>query len=655
MMYDIEFVFQLTLKSQIIMEENSNFLFRSNHKAPANADKISVNYVPGINRVVKLDIVIEGKSVRHFKHFRLQQSARRHHHFELILAHDSLGAAQNHNLEEARQFLGKRITVVFKYKDYENESPERTFVGVITKAAFSQEKMSLGNIVLKGESPTILMDSAPHTQSFGGAQSVNTGIIADKIIKDALGSSKFDFRIDPQNKSYINYSSQYNETHYNFLARTAEAYGEQFYYDGEILHFGKLPPSEKPVRLIYGSNVSDVQVELKAVHTKPEYFGYNSSSHTKMEGSENNIRHLGEIPAKAYELNNNIFKTRSLSPAPVNPNMFMDVDDSQKSAAGSAAVEVFTVSGNTTVPFLYPGCCADIEMRKPDTNETSYFTKITVTEIIHEVNARGYYSGAFEAVADGTGFMPKPDFIIPNAQPQVATVISNTDPMNQGRIQVQFDWQRNPDTTHFIRMMSPDAGGTDAITQNRGYVAIPEVGDQVMVGFEYHHPDFPFAMGGMFHGQVALGGGLNNHIKSIQTRSGNKIIFNDQEGSIFIEDPSGNTYLMDGKGNITVNAPKNMTFTAGENVQINAGRNIIASAQKNINIMAGEDITETANDDYNLTASNIIETAEAGRSSRAKNITENMEAGSYISTKDAINVESAKEVNINSGKQVKMQ
>lgn len=636
--------------------EESNFSFRSNsYNNSANADKISGNHISGINRVVKLDIVIEGKSVNHFKHFRLQQSARRHHHFELVLAHDSLGSAQNHNLEEARQFLGKRITVVFKYKDYENESPERTFVGVITKAAFSQEKMSLGNIVLKGQSPTILMDSAPHTQSFGGTQTVNTGIIADKIIKETIGSSKFDFRVDPQNKSYINYSSQYNETHYNFLARTAEAYGEQFYYDGEVLHFGKLPPSEKPVRLVYGSNVSDVQVELKAVHIKPEFFGYNSSSHTKMEGAESSIRHPGEIPAKAYELNSNIFKTRSLSPAPVNANMIVDLDDSQKSAAGSAAVEVFTVSGNTTVPFLYPGCCADIEMRKPDTSQTSYFTKVMVTEVLHEVNARGYYTGSFEAVAEGTGFMPKPDFIIPDAQPQIATVISNTDPMNQGRIQVQFDWQRNPDMTHFIRMMSPDAGGTDAITQNRGFVAIPEVGDQVMIGFEYHHPDFPFAMGGMFHGQVALGGGLNNHIKSIQTRSGNKIIFNDQDGSIFIEDPSGNTYLMDGKGNITVNAPKDMTFTAGENIQINAGRNIIASAQRNVNIMAGEDITETANDDYSLTASNIIETAEAGRSSKAKNITENMEAGSYISTKDAINVESAKEVNINSGKQVKMQ
>ncbi|MDR2235210.1 MAG: phage late control D family protein, partial [Chryseobacterium sp.] len=193
----------------------------------SNSEKISESHIAGINRVVKLDIVIEGKSVSHFKHFRLQQSARTHHYFELILAYDSLGEIQNHNLEQAQQFLGKRITATFKYKDTENESPERTFVGVITKVAFSQEQMSLGNIFLKGYSPTILMDSAPHTQSFRGSQSVNTSIIANSIIKESLGTSKFDFRIETQNKSYINYSSQYCETHYNYLARLAEAYGEQ--------------------------------------------------------------------------------------------------------------------------------------------------------------------------------------------------------------------------------------------------------------------------------------------------------------------------------------------------------------------------------------------------------------------------------------------
>jgi hypothetical protein len=184
-----------------------------------------------------------------------------------------------------------------------------------------------------------MMDAAPHTQSFGGSQSVNTHIIADRIFKETLESSQFDFRVDTQNKSYINYSTQYCETHYNYLARLAEAYGEQFYYDGYILHFGRLLPNEKPINLTYGSNVTDVQVELKATHIKPEYFGYNSSNHTKMQGSDHTIKHLGDLSAKAYQLNADIFRTRSLTPTPINANMFMDVDDSQKSARGSKAVE----------------------------------------------------------------------------------------------------------------------------------------------------------------------------------------------------------------------------------------------------------------------------------------------------------------------------
>jgi len=564
----------------------------------SNSDRILENQIVGINRVIKLDIVADGKIISGFKHFRLHQSAKRHHSFELILAHDSLGEVQNHNLEEAQQFLGKRLTVTFKYKDPENESPERSFVGVVTKVAFSQEKMSLGNIVLKGYSPTILMDSAPHTQSFGGSQPVNTSIIAERTIKEALGTDDFDFRVDTQNKSYINYSSQYCETHYNYLTRLAEAYGEQFYYDGEVLHFGKLPPHEKPVKLVYGSNVTDVQVELKAVHTKPEYFGYNGSSHTKMLGSDGHIKHTGSLSAKAYELNNNIFRTRSLTPTPINANMFLDVDDSQKSARGSKAVEVFTVSGNTTVPFLYIGCVADIDMRNQDSNETSHFTTLMMTEVSHEVDGRGYYTGSFEAIAEGTGFMPKPDFVIPKAEPQVATVISNIDPLNQGRIQVQFDWQLN-DTTHFIRMMSPDAGGTDVISQNRGFVAVPEIGGQVMVGFEYHNPDFPFAMGGMFHGGVGLGGGVDNRVKSLQTRSGHRLVFTEDE-SILLTDKSGNELRFDTKGsNINITAPetitiksKNLKFDIEENIETRSGKNMDTNVGENIKIVARQEISQ---------------------------------------------------------------
>ena len=541
----------------------------------SNSEKISENHIPGINRVVKLDIVIEGKMIKHFKHFRLEQSVKKHHNFELTLAHDTLDGVQNHDLEEAQQFLGKRLTVVFKYKDVEG-SPERTFVGVITKVGFSQENHSLGNIVLKGYSPTILLDAAPHTQSFGGDQPVNMGIIATNVIKQGIESSKFDVKINAKASSQILYSSQYNETHYNYLCRMAEAYGEQFYYDGEVLHFGNMPPQNKALELIYGSNVSDVNVELKAVHIKPNFYGYNSSSNAKLASGETPIKHVGNLAKTAYKNNDKIFKTPSLQVAPIKAATDMDVVISQTSTAGSRAVDVFTVSGGTTIPFLYPGCVADINMRQTDSNKTSYFTKLMMTEVIHEVDALGRYKGRFEAIASDTGYIPTPDFIVPIAEPQIATVISNTDPLGQGRITVRFDWQLH-DTTNFIRMMSPDAGGTDQITQNRGYVAIPEVGDQVMVGFVHNHPDRPFVMGGMFHGGTALGGGVDNHLKSIQTRSGIRVLMNDADGSVTIIDPSGNNYFMDGKGNITVTSPKNMTFNVGENLDINVGNNMRTS------------------------------------------------------------------------------
>ena len=103
----------------------------------------------------------------------------------------------------------------------------------------------------------------------------------------------------------------------------------------------------------------------------------------------------------------------------------------------------------------------------------------------------------------------------------------------------------------------------------------------MIVGFEHNHPDKPFVMGGMFHSGTALGGLVNNHMRSIQTKSGIKVLMNDNEKSVTILDPSGNTYFMDGAGNIEVTAPNNMTFTAGKNMNINVGENMTTSVGMN--------------------------------------------------------------------------
>ncbi len=543
-----------------------------------NALAISASQILGINRVVKLDLFVEGKQITHFKHFSLNQSTVRHHKFSITLAHDSLGSAENHNLEEAQNFLGKRLTVVFKYKDIA-EGPERNFVGVITEVGFSQEKGSLGNIVLNGFSPTILLDAAPHIQSFGGSQEISLNSIADRAIKEGLGNSKFDFRVDAQHGN-VSYSCQYEETHYNYLARIAEAYGEQFFYDGEVLHFGKLPPQEKPVKLTYGSSVNDVKIMMKAQHVNPSFYGYNSSRNEKLTTGSSKINHTSDIAKRAYEISEKTFTTPSLRVAPIKASSFMDVDASQKGTAGSKASQVFVTSGVTTVPFLYPGCAADIEMRQQDTNQTSYFTKLLITEVNHEVDARGYYTGNFEAIAADCGYIPRPEFEVPKADPQFAKVTDNTDPLNQGRVKVQFDWQTGQDTSEFIRVMTPDAGSSEKVSKNRGFMAIPEVDDQVIINFVHQHPDRPFVMGGMFHGGIGGGGGAGNNVKSFSSKSGNIIQLNDGAG-IEIRDRNGNHVTLSGTGDIT-------TFVSNDNKE-DVGNNHTTNVKTKTVINVGHD------------------------------------------------------------------
>lgn len=547
-----------------------------------NSAAIVANQILGINRVVKLDIIVEGTIIAHFKHFKLMQSAVKHHTFELILAHDSLGTAENYNLEEAQNFLGKRITVVFKYKDV-LDGPERNFIGVITEVGFSQEQGSLGNIVLTGCSPTLLLDAAPHIQSFGGAQDISLNSIADHVIREGLGASKFDFRVDAQYGN-VPYSCQYEETHYNYLARIAEAYGEQFFYDGEVLHFGKLPPQNEPVKLTYGSSVNDVKIKMKAQHVNPSFYGYNSSKNEKLTAGKSKINHVSDIAKRAYDISEKTFITPSLRIAPIRATTFMDIDASQKGTAGSKASEVFLTSGSTTVPFLYPGCAADIEMRRADSNQTTYFTKLLMIEVTHEVDGRGYYSGNFEAIAADSGYIPRPEFQEPRADAQFAKVVSNTDPQNQGRVKIQFDWQKGPDTTEFIRVMTPDAGSSDKVSKNRGFMAIPEVGDQVVANFAHQHPDRPFVMGGIYHGKVGGGGGAGNNVRSFSSKSGNIIALNDG-ADIEIKDKNKNHVTLNGSGNLDTKISLNYT----ENIGGNQTTNITKSHELNV------DVTSTTN------------------------------------------------------------
>jgi type VI secretion system secreted protein VgrG len=192
-----------------------------------------------------------------------------------------------------------------------------------------------------------------------------------------------------------------------------------------------------------------------------------------------------------------------------------------------------------------------------------------------------------------------------------------------------------------------------------------EIGEEVIVGFENGNAEKPFVLGAMFHGTGKSGhGGAGNYIKGIETATGIKIKMNDQDKSVLVEDPSGNTWFMDGKGNINVNAPNDITMTAGGNISLSAGQNINTNATLNISETAGVDKSTSVGMLHNLfvggdsmvnVSGKLVENITGNVESHTeKERVENAKGGISNVSEGSINKHAKKEVQNNSGEKSKL-
>ncbi|PZF70984.1 phage baseplate assembly protein V [Taibaiella soli] len=533
------------------------------------------------------DIFVGSYTIKSFESFQLSQSIAAHHTFELVIGHDALlskdgsPVADDQWLANASKLMGEKISIGFYYHIWPDQ--KRWFEGIVTNVSYRRCTYGFGEIVIAGGSPTLLLDAAPHTQSFTNktVQSIATEILTQAGLDTKNVKSRFGRPLP--------YSCQYNETHYNYLARLAASYGDWFWYDGEDLYFGK--PFFKPdVKLVLGRDVYDMEASMNARHIKTEHYSYNSSDHEALRHDTFEIRGIDYFGEKALTASEQMFKTPTRQVAPVRAIDAKEVTASQKSQATAKATGLFNIKGRSTNPYLFPGCNVILEIRDVSTNKKTHYATLIIAELRQTLSYDGSYDCEFVGIPQKTENLPFHQFTLPIAEPQLATVVANADDKYakaNGRVKVQFPWQNEP--TDFIRVMTPDAGSSDQVSKNRGLVFIPEIGSQVMVGFVHSNPDRPFVMGGMFHGQNGMGGLDNNHIKSIITRSGCTIQFDDTDGqgSVTVKDPSGNSFYLDGKGNINLTAPKKIIMSATD-IEVNAYNNVELNVSNSLvmNIMS---------------------------------------------------------------------
>ncbi|APW35237.1 type VI secretion system Vgr family protein [Prevotella intermedia] len=528
------------------------------------------------------------------KSLRLEQGIGCHHRFDLCIDLEAGGNRYVHNIGSSSEWLGQPITV--------HSSDQPIFLGVVTNVRLHREGSDFGFILISGYSATYRMETAP------GCFSWLEQPIGD-VVRSLCGQANVQLRLNPAYGKKLDYICQYDESDFDFVRRLALQYQEWMYYDGTSLVFGRPKDSSEPVELEYGTTLSSLEIGLQTLARPEQVFTYHSSSDREMDQPTPDLAYgHDQLSGKAFRASLGMYGRPARQHALPRIHTESELIKYMRRKQAADTAETHYVTAESHVPELRVGSV--VRLYSSFLERVGQLTReslgdFIITEIVHEVGDGSYYRNRFKAIPSTVEALPSPRVPMPVAETQMATVTSNADPNGNGRVQVRMNWQQGGMHTGWVRVMTPDAGKSGDVSSNRGFVFIPEVGDQVLLGFRHGDPGRPYVMGSLFNGSTGGGGGQGNKCKSLTTRSGSSLKLDDSDGSVTLHDKGGVSMNFDGAGNATTSVEANHTVNAGSNastnvgegasvLNMNSGGSISLSGNKSIAILIGAGQSEVS-------------------------------------------------------------
>jgi phage protein D/phage baseplate assembly protein gpV len=156
------------------------------------------------------------------------------------------------------------------------------------------------------------------------------------------------------------------------------------------------------------------------------------------------------------------------------------------------------------------------------------------------------------------------------------------DPRKLGRVKVTFPWLDKDYVTGWARVVQPGAGA------NRGFLVLPEVKDEVLVGFVHGDPDNAYVLGGMHNGtdkppkletEPVDGGSGKVTARGFVSSKGHTIQF--------IEDGGVLVATGDGKLSVRLDLKTGTVEAKGDQIKLTATRTVEIKGPNGVTIDAG--------------------------------------------------------------------
>ncbi|WP_405206109.1 type VI secretion system Vgr family protein [Aquimarina sp. LLG6339-5] len=585
-------------------------------------------------------IFIGGTAINAYKRLMLHQEIDAHHVLELVCRMDVLENIAGDIASQTKDYLGQIITIQISsigtftgYKEFE-------FKGVVTSVnstmGFHQQNGDL--VTIKAHSCSIIADDGPHYNSFND---VDLTTILDETFK-GYDQSKLKTIFNPSGSDNIHYSVQNKESAFQYSSRLAAQYSQWFYYDGSALIFGR-PEDQEEVTLTYGHDLQEFSLDLKPTSNSYKYFTNDYLTDGQHEKATNEVSsgvngYNGFTSNKGDEIFPN--ETNIYLNSYNDPSLKQRLDTHVEQQKKAEEIKQVIFKGSSDNPGVKIGQVVTIK------GEGADYGSFRITKVTHTNTENGRYQNKFEGVTAELDVYPNTNLMaFPKSESQVAIVKENSDPDGIGRIRVQFPWQRETgELTPWLRIVTPHAGG------EKGFHFIPELDEEVLIGFEGGNAERPYVLGTLYTGGANPAGWntQSNDVKALRTRSGHTVELNDANGAEFITitDKNSNIINIDtANNNITISAGETMTLTA---------KNIKIKADENIDMVAGKDFTKSISENYNVMTKNntlIVEENLSTDSKKQQNVSDEI---TISSNKQNLTLSSGKTVDVQSEEKVKL-
>jgi phage protein D/phage baseplate assembly protein gpV len=381
------------------------------------------------------------------------------------------------------------------------------------------------------------------------------------------------------------YVFQNNQSNAEFLRARARLSGCELRVEGNVVHLRRPTPDPPPIRLAWGKSLTEFRGRLSTAGQvdEVEVRGWNARAKQAIVGR---ARRPQVTPDLAAGLSG------EADPGARPPTLTV-VDQVVESPAQADRLAQSVLDDAASMFVEAEGVC-DLDAALAPGRQVRlegvgrrFEGTYTLTRVVHEWGARRPAVTRFSVSGRRDpglwGLLEAARGRPSGLQLAVGVVTDNRDPEDLGRVKVRFPWLSDSDESAWARVASPMAG------PRRGLFFLPEVDDEVLVGFEHGDIHRPLVLGGLWNGHDrppididhAAGKDGTTDLRVIRTRAGHQVIFDDTPGreSIRVVDSTrGNSVVLDSAagtvrieaaGDVTVKASRSILLEAPSGLKIN--------------------------------------------------------------------------------------